>query len=70
MKFAKEIFGGQVLKRPAFGLQCADFAQFFLKSHVIKKYEKSRSFVICLLFEKMSNRTPKKVWVLRPPPLG
>ena len=27
MKFAKEIFGGQVLKRPALGLQCAYFAQ-------------------------------------------
>ena len=36
MKFAKEIFGGQVLKRPALGLQCADFAQFFLKATLLK----------------------------------
>ena len=53
----------------AFGLHCADFAQFFFKSHAITKYEKSRSFVICLLFEKMSHRASKKVWVLRTPPL-
>ena len=65
MKFIKEIFGGQVLKRPAFGLRCADFAQIFFKSHVITKYEKSRCFGVPFLFEKLSNRASKKVWVLR-----
>ena len=70
MKFIKEIFGGQVLKRPAFGLRCADFAQIFFKSHVITKYEKSRRFGVPFVFEKLSNRASKKVWVLRTPPPG
>ena len=68
MKFIKEIFGGQVLKRPAFGLRCADFAQIFFKSHIITKYQKLRCFGVPFLFEKLSNRASKKVWVLRTPP--
>ena len=56
MKLTKEIFRGQIFKRPAFGLGCADFAQFFFKTHVITKYEKSRSFGVPFLFEKLSNQ--------------
>ena len=61
MKLTKEIFGGQIFKRPAFGLRCADFAQNFFKSHVITKYEKSRSFRVPFLIEKLSNCASKKV---------
>ena len=49
------------MKRTVFGLWCADFAQILFKSHVITKYEKSRRFGIPFLFEKLSNRAPKKV---------
>ena len=59
---------GQVLKRPAFSPRCTDFAQIVFKSHFITKYESSRSFGIPFQFEKLSNRVPKKVRVLRTPP--
>ena len=59
MKFIKEIFGGQVLKRPAFGLRCADFAQFFLKVTLLQS-TKSQELSIPYQFEN-SNRAPKKV---------
>ena len=65
MKLTKEIFGGQIFKRPAFGLRCANFGQIFFKSHVITKYEKSGSFRVPFQFEKFSNCVPKKVRVLR-----
>ena len=61
----KEKLGGSILKSLSFGTGCADFAEIFFKSHVITKYKKSRTFGIPFLFEKLSNRAPKKVWVLK-----
>ena len=55
----KEKLGGAILKSLSFGTGCADFAEFFFKSHVITKYKKSGLLSLCLLLKKMSNHARK-----------
>ena len=59
---------GAIFKSPPFRLECSDSVNFFFKSQLITKYEKSRTLNVSLLFEKISNRALKKVQVLWIPP--